>query len=73
MEIQIPDKLYQIMSETVPDALDDWIITVLEDATEDCVFIADDDDVRKEWEDYCKAAEASLVANMFKGSINEQE
>ena len=69
MEIQIPDKLYQIMSKTVPDALDDWIITVLEDATEDCVFAADDDDVRKEWKDYCKAAEASLVENMFKGVI----
>lgn len=69
MEIKIPDKLYQIMSKTVPDALDDWIITVLEDATEDCVFAAGDDDVRKEWKDYCKAAEFELVENMFKGVI----
>ena len=69
MQIEIPDKLYQIMSRTVPDALDDWIITVLEDATEDCVFAADDDDVRKEWKDYCKAAESELVENMFKGVI----
>lgn len=72
MEIQIPDKLYQIMSKTVPDALDDWIITVLEDATEDCVFAAGDDAI-KEWEDYCKEAEAAFAENMFKGIVNEQE
>lgn len=73
MEIQIPDKLYQIMQKVAPEDLNDWLTTVLEDATEDCVFAADDDSARKEWHDYCAASIAVSVDNMFKGIVNEQE